>query len=123
MNHAALLAACKQNGLEVGLAVAPNTGLHLIELFHHDLDELLILGVQPGYSGQSLIASTLDKAREAAQHFSNMTIGFDGGVSPTTAAEILTTGVKRLYTASALFDTEHPKETLKKFQTLIQSPS
>lgn len=121
LDHTLLLSHCKERGIEAGLAISPQTNLDAITSFLPLMDELLILGVRPGASGQALIESTLHKATEAHRQFPDLTLGFDGGVSLQTTERILATGVQRLYAASAIFHAPKPAQAITEFQKLIES--
>jgi len=68
----------------------------------------LVLGVHPGWSGQALIPSTVDKARELKQRFPALSVGFDGGITQERIPELVAAGVDRFCVASAIFDAADP---------------
>lgn len=78
----------KYYNIKAGLAINPNTSVKDIESYLKYADYVLIMGVTPGYGGQSLILSTIDKIRELIEfrkknHLSYV-ISFDGGVNKDT---------------------------------------
>lgn len=78
----------KYYNIKAGLAINPNTSVKDIESYLKYADYVLIMGVTPGYGGQPLIVSTIDKIRELIEfrkknHLSYV-ISFDGGVNKDT---------------------------------------
>lgn len=58
--------AIKARGLRAGVAVNPGTPLEAIRPILPDIDLVLVMSVNPGFSGQKFIAGVLPKLREAA---------------------------------------------------------
>lgn len=118
IDHAELVLLCEDFGLKSGIAIAPKTPLEEIEPFADMVEEILVLGVEPGKSGQSLITDTIEKARTVGLAWPNATIGFDGGITVLNFGRLRDAGVTRFCIASAIFEATDPKETLMKFQNL-----
>ncbi len=75
-------------GIKAGLAINPDTTISSIEKYLERIENVLIMGVNPGYGGQSLIPSTVDKISELKKlredknyHYQ---ISLDGGVNLET---------------------------------------
>lgn len=75
-------------GNGAGLAIKPETPVSMIEKYLSVIDNVLIMGVKPGYGGQSLILSTVNKIDELKKlrkdkgyHYQ---ISLDGGVNLET---------------------------------------
>ncbi len=111
-DHAAVIKACSELGWECGLALSPETPTSVLAPLAGSLDEVLILGVHPGFSGQALIPSTIQKARDVKHQFPFLLVGFDGGVSAENADELIAAGVDRLCVASAIFQEPDPHAAL-----------
>lgn len=102
------LAAIRGLGLKAGLALDPGTDLGAVRWLAPDIDLLLIMGVNPGFSGQSFIGQTLDKtraAREALDAWGRMDapVQVDGGVSLANAGALVAAGADVLVSGSAFF--------------------
>lgn len=83
-----LLAQIKQAGRKVGLAIAPSTSVEQVKALLPLIDHLLIMGVEPGFSGQELIIEVLDKVEQARAIRPNLEIGLDGGVNSENLAQV-----------------------------------
>jgi len=91
-------------GMEAGLVINPPTPVERIIPFVHLPDLILVMSVNPGFSGQSFISESLDKTRKiAAKLQKNQRLQMDGGVSPANAKAVREAGCDVLVSASALF--------------------
>ncbi len=97
----------KDMNLKAGVALNPATPLNTIEEIVPEIDLLLIMSVNPGYSGQSFIPSTLNKLKRARELVdkvgSPIWLEVDGGVTQSNSAEIVQSGANVLVSASAIF--------------------
>lgn len=95
-----------QNG-KVGLGLSPDDKLDEPSRFFQDIDELLILGVYPGFGGQSMLSGTVEKiaaARSIADQLDyQFRIAVDGGVNPETIPQVVQAGADILIIGTALF--------------------
>ena len=71
----------KSRGAMAMLALNPATPLCVLEDVMVDLDAVLIMTVNPGFAGQSLVPQTVDKVRRLRQRYPEITIEVDGNVS------------------------------------------
>ncbi|MEK7451893.1 MAG: hypothetical protein AAB664_00995 [Patescibacteria group bacterium] len=105
--------------LEAGVAINPETPLHEIEDVIHLIDQLTIMGVHPGQSGQAFLGEMiLDKIKAARHHRHDLMIEMDGGLTEELIQPLLDAGANRLCAASLLFKDENPQEKLRRlYQT------
>jgi ribulose-phosphate 3-epimerase len=99
--------ACHAAGMTAGIAINPPTAIELL-LQRQDLldavDMVLIMSVNPGFSGQAFIPDVLDKVRAVAPRLrADQRVQIDGGVKPDNAEAIRDAGVDVLVAASAIF--------------------
>lgn len=75
-------------GIRAGLAINPDTPVSKLQKYLDRIDYVLVMGVVPGYGGQSLIPSTIDKIHELIklrdEYNYHYQISFDGGVNGET---------------------------------------
>jgi ribulose-phosphate 3-epimerase len=93
----------KEAGFRASVAINPGTSLSVIEEVIDDLDMVLVMTVNPGYSGQSFIDSALDKVREIRGVKPDIDIEVDGGVNADTCEMVRDAGANILVSASYLF--------------------
>lgn len=75
----------KSYGIKVGIAINPKTDVECIYPILKDIDLVLVMGVNPGASGQTFIPDTKDKINKLKQKIMddklNVKVSVDGGVS------------------------------------------
>jgi len=99
------LQAIRSTGKKAGLAINPGTGLDGLENLLDMLDLVCVMTVNPGFGGQSFIASQVDKVRRLRALIGErpIHIEIDGGVTPTTAPLVAAAGADVLVAGSAVF--------------------
>lgn len=107
-------------GLNVGIALNPETP---IEDFRHEIERaniLLIMGVHPGASGQAFLGEPiLKKIERAKKRFPKKIISVDGGVTKENAVLIKEAGADQLCSASAIWGGNHPEEAFTALSSLL----
>lgn len=119
VDHAALIRECRELGIECGLAISPETSVENVAPYLNDVDAILVLGVNPGWSGQALIPATLEKIAAIKRINAEVDVGFDGGATIDNVKSIVEAGADRINLASALFQTPDPRETLRAILSTI----
>ena len=99
--------AIKALGVAAGVALNPATPVGALEAIAPDLDHVLVMSVNPGFSGQTFIPRTESKIRSVrdvlARTGSRAGIGVDGGIDTTNAGRVAAAGATMLVVGSALF--------------------
>lgn len=101
-----LSARIRARGMTAGVAINPPTPLETLTgvLDPADADLLLVMSVNPGYSGQAFIEDTLAKTRAfRAKYGPGVRIQMDGGLKPENAMKVGQAGCDVLVAASAIF--------------------
>ncbi len=103
----ATVAAIQEAGVKAGVALNPATPLSAIEEIAPMLDLLLVMTVNPGFGGQSLIPATLDKVRRARALLDRLgaraELEVDGGIKPDNVGELVGAGARVVVVGSAIF--------------------
>lgn len=101
-----VLAAIKDFGLSAGVALNPHSPISQIEHVLDKIDLLLIMTVNPGFGGQSFMPTMLPKIKQAGQLISgrDIQIQVDGGITATTAPDVIAAGATNLVAGSAIFN-------------------
>lgn len=104
----------------VGLAINPNTTVSKVIQFLPMIDEVLVMGVHPGWSGQKIVESSLKKVQQIRGHYPKLDIGFDGGLRMENVQSVVSAGANILNTASIFSKVlESPMELKKIKKQLI----
>jgi len=121
IDHAALIMACREHGLEVGLALSAGTPIERVLPFAQKLDTILVMGIEPGFSGQTLIPETIKKAADLNRAVPQIPLGFDGGVQPAHFSALADAGIVYYYMASSIFRDEDPSSYLQAQQAYLET--
>jgi len=113
-----LLNQIKELGCKAGIAINPATPLAAITEVLDLADMVLIMSVNPGFGGQSLIPYCLEKVRSLRSMRPNLQIEIDGGINLETLPLAKEAGVNIFVIGSAIFSAKNVEEETKKFSIL-----
>jgi len=109
-------------GMKAGIALNPHTPVSVLEDIAQDLDEVLLMSVNPGFGGQKFIENTIKKTAQARELVdrtgSKAIIEIDGGVNLETGARLVAAGADALVAGSFVFKSEDPKATIAALKAL-----
>jgi ribulose-phosphate 3-epimerase len=107
-----LLERIRQGGARAGVAVNPATPVELLADALPRLDYVLVMSVNPGFSGQAFLPRALDKARRLRRMIeisgAPVEIEMDGGIDRDNIAEVVSSGVEMCVVGSAIFGAGDP---------------
>jgi ribulose-phosphate 3-epimerase len=109
----------RDNNVKIGIAIKMDTSVSILYeyLDRFDVDSILILTVKPGFCGQKMNVSTLQKCFLIKQRYPDIQIQIDGGVDIDTIDTIKKYPVDNVVIGSALFSTSTPEILIKKCKT------
>ena len=100
----------KTLGRRVGVGINPATPAAVLEEILQDLDQVLVMTVNPGFGHQHFIETTLPKIRRLREMIEKVKPGYDlevdGGIDATTAPLVVDAGANVLVAGSAIFSAE-----------------
>jgi ribulose-phosphate 3-epimerase len=109
-------------GMKAGVALNPHTPVSVLEDIVQDLDEVLLMSVNPGFGGQKFIENTIKKTAQARELVdksgSKAIIEIDGGVNLETGARLVAAGADALVAGSFVFKSEDPNATIAALKQL-----
>ena len=112
----------KAAGAKAGVVINPGTSVAAIEAVLGQVDQVLVMTVNPGFGGQAFIPATLDKVRQLAdlrqKNGYNYLIEVDGGVNDKTAADCLAAGADILVAGSYVFGHSDPVQAIQTLKAL-----
>jgi ribulose-phosphate 3-epimerase len=99
------LQAIRALGSKAGVSLCPSTPETVIEYVLDRIDLVLVMTVNPGFGGQSFIASQIDKIRRIRTMIGERPIRLevDGGITRDNAAAVAAAGADTLVAGSAVF--------------------
>ncbi|MCU1448869.1 MAG: ribulose-phosphate 3-epimerase [Acidimicrobiales bacterium] len=118
-----LFGEMRRLGLDVGLAVNPETPFEecLPHLAHIDL--LLLMTVHPGFGGQSFIEDVMDKVKRARAEIDDrglkVALQVDGGINAQTAPIAAAAGADVFVAGSAIFGADDPLAAARRIRDAV----
>lgn len=113
-----LIQSIKDKGIKAGIALNPGVLLATIDDLLPELDYVLLMSVNPGYSGQKFIHPVIDKVTRMKatikENKLHTLIEVDGGINDTNAPDLIHAGADILVSASYIF-------SHKNYNTAIRS--
>ncbi len=109
-------------GMKAGVALNPATPVSALEDIIEDVDVVLLMSVNPGFSGQKFIEGTINKVHRLVklieESHSNALIEVDGGVNNETAPRLISAGANALVSGNYVFKNPNPEEVIKQLKSL-----
>lgn len=93
----------KNHQKQAGLSLNPNTPVNAALHFFDDIDLLLLLAVEPGFSGQTFQEHVIDKVKEAKRLTGGLAVEVDGGINFDNAPKLARVGTDFLAANSVLY--------------------
>jgi ribulose-phosphate 3-epimerase len=107
----------KEAGMKAGVALNPHTPVELLSDIIDDLDKVLIMSVNPGFSGQKFIPRAVDKAHQLRtlinQRKLKTLIQVDGGINIETGKRMIDAGTDVLVAGNSIFKSSNPEEMIR----------
>src|SRR6056297_190663 len=117
INHKDLISKLREKNINVGIAINPETSVKTLDPFLGLIDFVLVLGVNPGFSGNKFQDKVLEKISYLKQK--NMKVEVDGGVNLENIEKIKKAGADRFAIGSGLFGAEDINSCFKKLNSKI----
>ena len=108
-----IIKKCREAGVEIGLAINPETFWGKFEPWFGKVDIYQTLAVHPGPSGQQLSEEIYDKIIHLRKSCPECIIEVDGGINPETAKKAKEAGANLLVAGSAIFSFSDVKSAIK----------
>jgi ribulose-phosphate 3-epimerase len=106
----------KEHGIRAGVSLNPTTPLSTLEHILGDVDLILIMTVNPGFSGQSFIKSCLPKIERLRKMLDDgnykAELEVDGGIKVSNIGAVAKAGADVFVAGSAIFGSENYKKTI-----------
>lgn len=103
-----LIQMIHEKGKKAGIAICPATPVWLLSEILDCVDLVLVMTVNPGWGGQTLIPSCVNKIQELKkikqEKNYNYIVSVDGGVNPKTVDSVVKAGVDVVVSGSSFFN-------------------
>lgn len=119
------LALIREHGCKAGLVLNPATPVDWLEYVLERLDFVLVMSVNPGFGGQSLIESSLLKLERVRDIIDRsglpIRLEVDGGVKVSNIGRIAAAGADTFVAGSAIFESDDYAETIAAMRREIEA--
>lgn len=99
-----LLDLIKSYNIKCGLSIKPNTDISILTPYLNKLNLILVMSVEPGFSGQEFISNSLDKVSKLKQIIKNnnldIVMAIDGGINGSNASLVKKSGIDMVVSGS-----------------------
>ena len=113
----ALIMQIKGLGKKAGVSINPATPVHSLGQIVADLDLVLVMSVNPGFSGQSFIPASLNKIKKVRsiidKRGSSAELEVDGGIKIDNIGEVARAGANVVVAGSAIYGSDDYAKTIK----------
>ncbi|MDR1166150.1 MAG: ribulose-phosphate 3-epimerase [Deltaproteobacteria bacterium] len=117
------LASIRESGAKAGIALNPGTPISVVEPLIPYLDLIILMGVNPGFSGQPFIPETVDRTRQLAdliaQKGAAILLEVDGGVTAQNSSALAAAGAEILVSGSFLFRSDDYAAAIRELKALF----
>ena len=124
-NPVALARAIRNIGARAGVAIKPGTDVEPFLELLHEFDQLLVMTVEPGFGGQSLIEDTLTKVSKARRKIDaeklDVWLQVDGGIDESNIERVAALGADTFVAGSAVFKAADRAKQIENLRQLADS--
>lgn len=124
-NPVALARKIRAIGARAGVAIKPGTDVEPFLDILKEFDQLLVMTVEPGFGGQSLIEDTLAKVSKARRKIDaeqlDVWLQVDGGIDESNIERVASLGADTFVAGSAVFKADDRSKQIEKLRTLADS--
>ena len=118
-----LLVHLRAMGVKAGIAICPQTPVAMLQDVIENCDTVLVMSVNPGFSGQKFITHAIEKVREARALIDGCNveclIEVDGGVGEGNARALVEAGADALVMGATVFGAPDPAAALRRIRALL----
>ncbi len=109
-------------GMKVGLTLNPNTPVEDVLPYVEQVDQILVMSVNPGFSGQKFMPIALEKTQIiASASAKELDIEIDGGISLDTISAASAAGANVFVAATAIFKSQNIPQACKELRAAAQA--
>lgn len=117
INVKKMLQAIRTKQCRTSIAINPGTPLERIFEYLNDTDNVLLMSVEPGFSGQTFIESSFERLHTLNMHRQKnrqtFTITMDGGINKSNIQKLVQNNVDQVGVAAAIFKSTDPIAALQ----------
>ena len=109
----------KSKNKRVGFVLNPETPIQKIEKYLDELDQVLIMTVNPGFYGSPFLPEMLDKISALRKMEPDLDIEVDGGITPDTIQDVYKAGANMFVSGSYIIKSPNIKEAIDRIKNIL----
>lgn len=102
--------------IKAGLSLKPDTPVEEILPYLDDVDMVLVMLVEPGFGGQELIETCLDKVRKIRELYPDLDIEVDGGITLENVERVKAAGANIIVSGTAILSESDRASAISKMR-------
>ena len=115
----ATVAVAREHDLQVGIAFRPDTEPEDVARVAGDVDLVLCMSIQPGYSGQEFMEGSLERIARTRELFPDtVAVQVDGGIDNDNVRAVYDAGATLIVAGAAIF---HREDLQRSYRRLVQA--
>jgi ribulose-phosphate 3-epimerase len=122
---AQVILSIRESGAKAAMSIKPGTSFESVSKFMKDLDMLLVMTVEPGFGGQSLIEATVAKVSQAAafarENRLSISIQVDGGITSDNISALAAAGADTFVAGTAVFQAVDRNAEIDRLRALAEA--
>jgi len=122
---AQVVLSIRESGAKAAMSIKPGTSFESVSKFMKDLDMLLVMTVEPGFGGQSLIEATVAKVSQAAvfarENRLSLSIQVDGGITADNISALAAAGADTFVAGTAVFQAVDRNAEIDRLRALAEA--
>jgi ribulose-phosphate 3-epimerase len=119
MEPRSIIQQVRDCGKEIGFVLNPETPLTVLDDLLDDIDQVLIMTVQPGFYGSSFLPEMLDKIRALRRMKPDLNIEVDGGITDATIRSVEQAGANLFVSGSYIVKSDRVQQAITTLEELV----
>jgi ribulose-phosphate 3-epimerase len=107
-------------GCQAGIVLNPAVSQEHLQWILHRIDFVLVMSVNPGFGGQSLIPEIIQKIKAIHDDYPSLPICIDGGVTLDNIALLASAGASQFVAGTSIFNTRNYDTTIASLRRAAQ---
>lgn len=115
-----LIGLVRDKGKRIGFVLNPKTSVDNISDFLGDIDQVLIMAVNPGFYGSRFLPEVLHKVKQLRALKSDLDIEVDGGINDKTIEEVMNSGANLFVSGSHIMNADDSEKVFNDLMLLLE---
>ena len=115
-----IIDSLRDKGKRVGFVLNPKTSVDNITDFLGDIDQVLVMTVNPGFYGSRFLPEVLHKVKQLRALKPDLDIEVDGGISDKTIEEVMNSGANLFVSGSHIMNADDSEKVFNDLMLLLE---